>query len=93
MTRVNVESPVSLDSLDDHLKALLRLKIREFLHMSPWFRNIPSIDPVMYAGCHDDHFPALSFDPTCPHKAQSHQPHHARRHVRTPVVHAANSIF
>ena len=49
MTRVLAESPVSLDSLDDHLKALLRLKLREFVHLSPWFRDIPSIDPMIYA--------------------------------------------
>ena len=42
------ESTVSLDHLDDHLKAILKLKIREFVHLSPWFRNIPSIDTTYY---------------------------------------------
>ncbi len=49
MTRVLTESPVPLESLDDHLKALLRLKLREFVHLSPWFKNIPSIDPLLYS--------------------------------------------
>ncbi len=46
MTRARNESPVSLDKLDDHLKALLRLKIREFVHLSPWFKNLPTVDPI-----------------------------------------------
>ncbi|HEY9789856.1 MAG TPA: hypothetical protein V6D22_05630 [Candidatus Obscuribacterales bacterium] len=38
------ESPVSLEKLDGHLKALLRLKIREFVHLSPWFKDEPLLD-------------------------------------------------
>ena len=38
------EHPVSLDKLDDHLKALLRLKIREFVHFSPCFRDVPPVE-------------------------------------------------
>lgn len=47
------ESAVSLDKLDDHLKALLRLKIREFVHLSPWFKEVPNtfttpvVDPTL----------------------------------------------
>lgn len=41
------EYPVSLDKLDDHLKALLRLKIREFVHLSPWFKDVDTVDPVV----------------------------------------------
>lgn len=44
MTRAWDESAVSLDKLDDHLKALLRLKIREFVHLSPWFKDVPVVD-------------------------------------------------
>jgi hypothetical protein len=40
------EAPVSLDKLDDHLKAMLRLKIREFVHLSPLFKNVSSLDPT-----------------------------------------------
>lgn len=46
--RVFDEAPVALDSLDDHLKALLRLKLREFVHLSPWFKGVPSIDSDYY---------------------------------------------
>lgn len=41
------ELPVDLEKLDDHLKALLRLKIREFVHLSPWFKELPNADPIM----------------------------------------------
>lgn len=46
--RVFDEAPVALESLDDHLKALLRLKLREFVHLSPWFKGVPSIDSDYY---------------------------------------------
>lgn len=46
--RVFDEAPVALDSLDDHLKALLRLKLREFVHLSPWFKGVPTIDCNYY---------------------------------------------
>ncbi len=49
MTRAWNESPVALDKLDDHLKALLRLKIREFVHLSPWFKNVETIEASAYA--------------------------------------------
>lgn len=38
------EKAVALDQLDAHLKALLRLKIREFIHLSPWFQNVEGMD-------------------------------------------------
>jgi hypothetical protein len=41
------ESPVALEKLDDHLKALLRLKIREFVHLSPCFKDVPTVDPLL----------------------------------------------
>lgn len=46
--RVFDEAPVALESLDDHLKAILRLKLREFVHLSPWFKGVPSIDSDYY---------------------------------------------
>lgn len=39
------ELPISLENLDDHLKALLRLKIREFVHLSPWFKDLSHVEP------------------------------------------------
>lgn len=47
MTTVFVEA-IPLDMLDDHLKAILRLKLREFLHLDPCMRDIPSINPEAY---------------------------------------------
>jgi hypothetical protein len=44
------ESPVALEKLDDHLKALLRLKIREFVHLSPCFKDVPAVDPMLPSG-------------------------------------------
>ncbi len=42
------ELSISLEHLDDHLKAILKLKLREFVHLSPWFHDIPSIDVTFY---------------------------------------------
>jgi hypothetical protein len=43
------EHPVRLEKLDDHLKAILKIKIREFVHLNPIFNCIPSIDVASYA--------------------------------------------
>ena len=42
------EQPVRLEKLDDHLKAILKIKIREFVHLNPIFNCIPSIDVDSY---------------------------------------------
>lgn len=42
------EQPISLDKLDDRLKAILKIKIREFVHLNPIFNCIPSIDVSSY---------------------------------------------
>ena len=42
------EHPVRLEKLDDHLKAILKIKIREFVHLNPIFNCIPSIDVHSY---------------------------------------------
>jgi hypothetical protein len=39
---------VVLDQLDDYLKTILKFKIREFVHLSPCFEAIPSIDVRRY---------------------------------------------
>lgn len=82
MYQVSKESPVALEHLDDYLKAILKLKIREFVHLSPWFRNIPSIN----TGC----YPAVPkmahrlADPDdCPNR--SHRVYVRHRHVRLTV--------
>ena len=38
------EVPVRLEQLDARLKAIVRLKLREFIHLTPVFQNIASID-------------------------------------------------
>jgi hypothetical protein len=43
------ELPVSLEHLDDYLKAILKIKIREFVHLNPIFNCIPSIDVESYS--------------------------------------------
>ncbi len=45
----STEVPVELEELDDYLKTILKFKIREFIHMSPFFEGIPSIDVNNYA--------------------------------------------
>lgn len=37
------EVPVRLEQLDVRLKAIVRLKLREFIHLTPVFQHIPSI--------------------------------------------------
>lgn len=64
MTRALNESVVALDKLPGHLKALLRLKIREFVHLSPFFQNIPMVDPAVK---------------TAPVLVRQVFPHHGRR--------------
>lgn len=96
MAAVFTESPVSLDNLDDHLKALLRLKIREWVHLSPWFQDIPSIDPVIYSGgsapapatAPREKFrsaaPVFEVEEECPRRKQSGS---VRRRVARPSMH------
>lgn len=47
------ELPISLDKLDDHLKAILKIKIREFVHLNPVFNVIPSINVKSYSRSSD----------------------------------------
>lgn len=47
------EMPISLDKLDDHLRAILKIKIREFVHLNPVFNVIPSIDVKSYSRSSD----------------------------------------
>ena len=53
MSVLTSESPVMLDQLDNHLKALLKVKLREFVHLSPCFVDIPSIDLSRYVRAAD----------------------------------------
>jgi len=49
MSSLPDELPVRLEKLDDHLKAILKIKIREFVHLNPIFNCIPSIDVDSYS--------------------------------------------
>lgn len=42
------EAAVPLENLDTRMKAILKLKLRELVHLHPCFRDIPSIDPEAY---------------------------------------------
>ncbi len=48
MTLLPDELPISLDKLDDYLNAILKIKLREFVHLNPIFNCIPSIDVASY---------------------------------------------
>lgn len=40
--------PVQLENLNARLKMILKLKLREFIHLSPFFQDIPAIDVSLY---------------------------------------------
>jgi hypothetical protein len=48
------EVPVRLEQLETRLKAIVRLKLREFIHLTPVFQDIPSVgmfnEPVTPVG-------------------------------------------
>ena len=86
------EAPVSLEKLDGHLKALLRLKIREFVHLSPWFKDTPTVDPSLYAPQPQRDARRVVFfakGDDCPHSKNHGR--HGRRHVRS-AVHLTRAI-
>ncbi|GEM_PF-3111363 len=65
------ERSISLDRLDDHLKAILKLKLREFVHLSPWFHDIPSLDVTYYprpASAGPAAYPRRRQPEPCPHR-------------------------
>lgn len=78
------ESPVALEKLDDHLKALLRLKIREFVHLSPCFKDVPSVDPTLPTTTFVPEIPRIRSarhnDRNCPNRKTDAPV--VRRHVR-----------
>jgi len=89
MSILTSESPVALEHLDDHLKAILKVKLREFVHLSPCFTDIPSIDMNRY-GRGQAAMPAQHLhvqphmDDECPNKL--HRSTLRRRPVRPVVV-------
>ena len=85
LSRVSKESPVRLDQLDDHLKVILKFKIREFVHLSPCFRDIPSIDTASYPACTSQPAPVKQTqDAGCPNRLN--RIHTRKRYVRHAVI-------
>jgi hypothetical protein len=83
MSQFARESSVLLEHLDDHLKAILKMKIREFVHLSPWFRNIPSIDATSYPLPSSTAYLSSKPEAHCPNRI-----HHQfrRRSMRAVIV-------
>lgn len=82
------ESPIALEHLDDHLKAILKVKLREFVHLSPCFEAIPSIDVSKYVQQPmirqvPDYFPTHS-EPPCPNR--QHRSGLRRRTLRAAAI-------
>lgn len=48
MSYLPEEIAISIEELDDRLKAILRIKIREFVHLNPILNLIPSFDLSEY---------------------------------------------
>jgi hypothetical protein len=82
MRQLSKESIVPLDRLDDYLKAILKLKIREFVHLNPWFKDVDTTSEVRLPLGKTSFLPPTVSD--CPH-----QEHHVRR--RRATHHAALS--
>jgi hypothetical protein len=41
-------TPVHLESMNARMKMILKLQLREFIHLSPFFQDIPAIDVSLY---------------------------------------------
>lgn len=61
---------IVLDQLDDYLKTILKFKIREFVHLSPCFEAIPSIDVRRYPIDIRNYRRLLSLEQNIPMKPQ-----------------------
>ncbi|HEY9870458.1 MAG TPA: hypothetical protein V6D08_14935 [Candidatus Obscuribacterales bacterium] len=84
-SRLSKESFVRLEHLDTHLKAILKLRIREFVHLSPWFRDIPSIDTSHYQRASEPEVRTATVPAgDCPNRA--HRVQARRRYVRPAVI-------
>lgn len=87
---VDEERAVLLNELDDYLKTILKFKLREFIHLSPCFEAVPSIDvrryPIDIRNYRrllslEQHFPVKGR--SCPHKNRIRP---VRRRVRRFTV-------
>lgn len=81
MSPANTEFVVSLEQLDDRLKNIVKIKIREFIHLSPWFSDVPTIDLNQYMRLEsvEKYTPKRESPLECPN---THRPKIRRRHQR-----------
>jgi hypothetical protein len=82
MAGIPRELSISLEHLDDHLRAILKLKLREFVHLSPWFHNIPSIDTTYYPKARPSASSIARPEDSCPNRDR---PVMRKRYVRPAV--------
>ena len=64
------EKAVVLEHLDEFMRAILKFKIREFIHLNPCFDAIPSIDVKAYPIDIRNYRRLLSIDYQIPSAAQ-----------------------
>ena len=82
---MSYESTVALEHLDGLLKTILRVKLREFVHLSPCFRDIPSINTESYPKAEAREFGSVADYPEdCPNRSHAVRPR--RRYVRHALV-------
>jgi len=76
--------PVQVEHLDARLKMIFKLKLREFIHLSPFFRDIPAIDLSPYRLVPQTPALVVSSQNHCPNRLQGFTPR--RRVGRTVAV-------
>lgn len=82
---MSYESTVALEHLDGLLKTILRVKLREFVHLSPCFRDIPSIDAESYPKPEARDFESTArYAEECPNRSHLVRPR--RRQLRHALV-------
>jgi hypothetical protein len=76
-------TPVQVENLDARLKMILKLKLREFVHLSPFFQDIPAIDLSLYRVVPKARARVVSAQDACPNRLQGSFPgrHRVGRHV------------
>lgn len=78
------DSSIALENLDSHLKTILKLKLREFVHLSPCFRGIPTIDTLAYPQSGGSGSSGNAAQPDCPNR--SHRIELRKRYVRQAAL-------
>ena len=76
---------IQLEELDGRLKMMLKLKLREFIHLSPFFQDIPSIDLSFYKALPQARPLMVDNSGACPNRPQ-HFVQAKRRALRHSLV-------